>query len=135
MQWGGDNPVWKKRVEAEKGGGDVEDFGLSSDITDIEKEINMEACASTGSAKTEVSVSPFAMTFEDFVCGFTSDSSELFSVDPTEGRMGRTGDPPTHFNVTFDPQGRSGEFKATLCIVFPDDKPMSQYYNFTVKAF
>merc|ERR1712151_902249 len=109
-------------VEAVREVTDVGGFGLSSDITNIEKEINIQS-PRYSIHREQLSVFPFAMTFEDFVCGFTTDSSEYFSVDPTEGRMGRQGEAAQVFDVTFNSQGFTGEFKATLCIVFPDDKP------------
>merc|ERR1712194_965469 len=105
----------------------------SSDITDIEEEFNLDISRGD-KRKIPVYVYPFANTFEDFVCGFTSDSSEFFSVDPTEGRMGRQGEAATAFNVAFSSGGKSGEFKATLCIVFPDDEPFNQYFRFTVNT-
>merc|ERR1712194_868628 len=102
----------------------------SSDITDIEEEFNLDISRGD-KRKIPVYVYPFANTFEDFVCGFTSDSSEFFSVDPTEGRMGRNGDGAQCFNVTFEAQGNTGECKATLCVTFPEEKPFNKYFSFT----
>merc|ERR1712217_314537 len=115
----------------EQGGTDVNsyDFGLSSDKT-IDEKFELKT-VSYRHASIEIQVDPKLGTFEDFICGFTSDSSDKFRVNVTSGRMGRRGDPPERIEVTFDPADVKGEFKATLCFVLPDEKMFSSYYSLT----
>ena len=108
---------------------------------------------------------PVAMTFEEFYCGFTSDSHGSFTVTPTEGKMVRaaasqppaTADPrprhgafsspespraqerrkgpPTTVTVTCNPKGKTGQLVGHLCFILPEEKAFSTYYKITAKSF
>ena len=68
-----------------------------------------------------IEVAPVCMTFEDFFAGWSPDSNPGFSVSPVTGRMDRRGGEKTVLNVSFNPNGQSGEFVGNLVINLPED--------------
>eukprot|EP00326_Haptolina_ericina_P000749 CAMPEP_0181208848 /NCGR_PEP_ID=MMETSP1096-20121128/22344_1 /TAXON_ID=156174 ORGANISM="Chrysochromulina ericina, Strain CCMP281" /NCGR_SAMPLE_ID=MMETSP1096 /ASSEMBLY_ACC=CAM_ASM_000453 /LENGTH=210 /DNA_ID=CAMNT_0023299955 /DNA_START=85 /DNA_END=717 /DNA_ORIENTATION=+ len=109
------------------------DFGMSADIkmTDLDFDMVVD---STMSKSMTIDVRPVMMTYEEFYCGFTKDSSEAFSVTPVSGKMEKRNGTPTQITVTCDPKGKSGELKGWLCFILPDEKPFSTYYSITAKC-
>jgi len=109
------------------------DFGLSTDIKMTDLDFDM-VVGSTMSKTITINVTPVMMTYEEFYCGFTSDSSPAFSCSPNQGKMNKRGGAPTQIEVTCKPNGKAGELKGTLCFILPDEKAFSTYYGITAKA-
>ena len=66
------------------------------------------------------------MTFEDYYCGFTSDSHPAFSVSPDAGKMERRNGPPTTVTVTCNPKAsRDARGPAAAPYSRPRDPPSS----------
>ena len=64
------------------------------------------------------------MTFEDYYCGFTSDSHPAFSVSPDAGKMERRNGPPTTVTVTCNPKAsRDARGPAAAPYSRPRDPP------------
>jgi len=109
------------------------DFGLSTDIkmTDLDFDMVVD---STLTKTLDIKVTPVMMTYEEFYCGFTTDSHPSFSVSPASGKMEKRGGTPTEITVSCKPEGASGELKGWLCFILPDEKAFSTYYEITAKA-
>lgn len=99
-----------------------------SGMTDLDFDIS---CDSQTGTTLQVDVRPVAMTFEEFYCGFTSDSHPAFRCTPTEGKMERRNGPPTTVTVECDPNGKTGELVGYLCFILPEEKAFSTYYKIT----
>jgi len=76
-----------------------------------------DACAST-----DISLEPSAMTFEDYLAGFTADSDPGFKVEPNSGTMARRGGENTDLRVTYTGTALDPEPKqATFVVMLPND--------------
>mmetsp|Transcript_22435 Transcript_22435/g.53828 ORF Transcript_22435/g.53828 Transcript_22435/m.53828 type:complete len:260 (-) Transcript_22435:96-875(-) len=76
-----------------------------------------DACAST-----DISIDPSAMTFEDFLAGFTADSDPGFVVEPASGTMARRGGDPTDLTVKYTGTALDSAPKiATFVVMLPND--------------
>lgn len=92
---------------------------VASSVPDGELEYKV---AASSSGKTfEVEIKPFCMGFEDFYVSFTGDSSEIFSVSPSAGRMDRRGGESSYINITCEPNGKAGTFTGDLVLNLPED--------------
>lgn len=112
---------------------DTIDFGLSTDIKMTDLDFDM-VVQSTMAKDLVVSVRPVMMTYEEFYCGFTSDSHQAFTVSPNSGKMEKRGGANTDVTVTVTPNGRAGELVGYLCFILPDEKAFSTYYKITAKS-
>uniref|UniRef100_A0A7S0YMX3 Plastid lipid-associated protein/fibrillin conserved domain-containing protein n=1 Tax=Hemiselmis tepida TaxID=464990 RepID=A0A7S0YMX3_9CRYP len=73
-------------------------------------------------AKTDISIEPSAMTFEDFLAGFTADSDPGFKVEPSSGTMARRGGENTDLRVTYSGTALDSTPKtATFVVMLPND--------------
>lgn len=105
---------------------------VASSVPDGELEYSVPA---SSSGKTfEVEIKPFCMGFEDFFVSFTADSSDVFSVSPSAGRMDRRGGEITYLNITCNPNGKSGTFTGDLVLNLPEDNSKLSY-KVTCSAF
>jgi len=102
-------------------------------VTNIDGEFDFHTAA-TESKSIVIPVKPVTMTFEDYFCGFTADSDPAFTVSPSKGTMERRNGPPTELTVTCNPQGKSGELVAHLCVILPDEKDFSTFYKITCNS-
>ena len=87
-----------------------------------------------GDATCEIVIDPPFNTYEDYVVGFTADSSDRISImhdesSDIEGRMERRGGEPLVFKIRYEPGGQEGEAVAHLCCIFPEEKPYSKFYE------
>jgi len=97
--------------------------------TSIDDEYDMFIIGSE-TKKLTIDVSPVAMGFEDFYCGFTSDSHSAFHVtDNAFGKMERRHGTPTTVEVTVDPKGVKGQLVGHLCFIQPEEKDFSTFYE------
>jgi len=64
---------------------------------------------------------PNAMTFEDFLAGWTDDTPEGFSVTPEKGTMDRRGGEESVFKVTYTGAQPTEPVYATLVVLLPND--------------
>ena len=90
-------------------------------------ELVMEVGAASTGKTMPLAVAPFCMGFEDYFAAFSPDSAGGFSVLPATGRMDRRGGEKTVLNVSFAPNGRSGEFVGNLVINLPEDNSKLSY--------
>ena len=87
-----------------------------------------------GDATCEISIEPPFNTYEDYVVGFTADSSDKISIvhdesSDIEGRTERRGGEPLVFKIKYEPGGQDGEAIAHLCCIFPEEKMYSKFYE------
>lgn len=99
-----------------------ETFGQVS-LADAELEGILELNARPGTmaggvGSTEITLKNPYMGFSDFRAAFTSDSGNVFSVDPPEGALSKE---PTTFNVKFRPES-IGQYEGYLVIETEDFK-------------
>jgi len=92
------------------------------------------SCSATEGGAMKVDVKPVCMTFEDYYCGFTSDSHPAFSVSPDAGKMERRNGPPTTVTVTCNPKGASGALVGYLCFILPEERDFSTFYKVTCNS-
>ena len=90
--------------------------------------------SSMGDATCEVVIEPPFNTYEDYVVGFTAESSDKISLvweesSDIEGRTDRRGGEPMVYKIRFEPQGQEGEVVAHLCCIFPEEKMYSKFYE------
>jgi len=74
--------------------------------------------AGTGSV---IFLQPNAMTYEDFLAGWTKDSAPGFSIKPDKGTMDRRGGEETPLTITYTGPQPSEEVYATLVVLLPND--------------
>uniref|UniRef100_A0A6T7VHT3 Uncharacterized protein n=1 Tax=Cryptomonas curvata TaxID=233186 RepID=A0A6T7VHT3_9CRYP len=86
-----------------------------------------------GRVSKKISVAPNSMTFEDFVAGFSPDSSPGWEVTPREGQLDRKGGKVQEFEVTYrhPSMADKADQLGTLVIVLPNDN-WSWTYKFKV---
>lgn len=81
-------------------------------------DLTFNKVAATG---TNIFLQPSAMTFEDFLAGWTADSAPGFEVTPEKGTMDRRGGEETVFTVSYKgPQPTEALF-ATMVVLLPND--------------
>ena len=90
--------------------------------------------SSMGDAVCEIVIEPPFNTYEDYVVGFTADSSEKISIvhdesSGIEGRTDRRGGEPLVYKIRFEPQGRDCIEVAHLCCIYPEEKMYSKFYE------
>jgi len=90
--------------------------------------------SSMGDAVCEIVIDPPFNTYEDYVVGFTAESSDKISIvheesSDIEGRTDRRGGEPLVFKIRFEPMGVEGEFVANLCCIYPEEKMYSKFYE------
>lgn len=95
--------------------------------------------SSMGDATCEIVIDPPFNTHEDYVVGFTADSSPKISIlhdesSEIEGRTQRRGGEPLVFKLKYEPQGQDGEVLAHLCCIFPEEKMYSKFYEIRGKT-
>lgn len=90
--------------------------------------------SSMGDAVCEVVIEPPFNTYEDYVVGFTADSSDKITIvheesSDIEGRTDRRGGEPLVYKIRFEPQGQEGEVVAHLCCIYPEERMYSKFYE------
>ena len=90
--------------------------------------------SSMGDAVCEIVIDPPFNTYEDYVVGFTADSSSKISIvheesSDIEGRTDRRGGEPLVYKIRYEPQGQEESVVAHLCCIFPEEKMYSKYYE------
>ncbi len=71
--------------------------------------------------KSQLFLQPNAMTFEDFLAGWTDDSAEGFKVSPTKGTMDRRGGEETPFTISYKGPQPTAPVVGTLVVLLPND--------------
>ena len=79
--------------------------------------------SSMGDATCEIVIEPPFNTYEDYVVGFTAESSDKITIvheesSDIEGRTDRRGGEPLVYKIRYEPQGQEGEALAHLCCIF-----------------
>lgn len=70
---------------------------------------------------SQIFLQPNAMTFEDFLAGWTEDSAQGFVVTPEKGTMDRRGGEETVFKITYNGPQPTEPVYATLVVLLPND--------------
>ena len=81
--------------------------------------------SSMGETTCEIVIEPPFNTYEDYLVGFTAESSDKISIvsdesSDIEGRTDRRGGEPLVFKLRYEPQGQDGEVVAHLCCIYPE---------------
>jgi len=71
--------------------------------------------------KSQIFLQPNAITYEDFLAGWTEDSAPGFSIKPEKGTMDRRGGEETPFTITYTGPQISEAVEATLVVLLPND--------------
>ena len=103
------------------------------DVSSTDEDFVLET-SSMGYATCEIVIEPPFNTYEDYVVGFTAESSDRVSIvhdesSPIEGRTDRRGGEPLVYKVKFEPSAGTGDFVAHLCCIFPEEKMYSKFYE------
>jgi len=90
--------------------------------------------SSMGDATCEIVIDPPFNTYEDYVVGFTAESSDKISIvreesSDIEGRTERRGGEPLVYKIKYEPQGQEGLVVAHLCCIYPEEKMYSKFYE------
>eukprot|EP00286_Rhodomonas_abbreviata_P008447 CAMPEP_0181325550 /NCGR_PEP_ID=MMETSP1101-20121128/20993_1 /TAXON_ID=46948 /ORGANISM="Rhodomonas abbreviata, Strain Caron Lab Isolate" /LENGTH=283 /DNA_ID=CAMNT_0023433881 /DNA_START=20 /DNA_END=871 /DNA_ORIENTATION=+ len=78
--------------------------------------------------KSQVWIEPNAMTYEDFLAGWTDDSAPGWEVTPTKGTLDRRGGEDTQFQIEYKGPQPEVPLEGTLVILLPNDN-----YQWTFK--
>eukprot|EP00325_Prymnesiales_sp_UTEX-LB-985_P020938 CAMPEP_0174717084 /NCGR_PEP_ID=MMETSP1094-20130205/25813_1 /TAXON_ID=156173 /ORGANISM="Chrysochromulina brevifilum, Strain UTEX LB 985" /LENGTH=212 /DNA_ID=CAMNT_0015916973 /DNA_START=15 /DNA_END=653 /DNA_ORIENTATION=+ len=90
--------------------------------------------SSMGDATCEIVIEPPFNTYEDYIVGFTAESSDKISIvrdesSDIEGRTDRRGGEPLVFKIKYEPQGQDGVAVSHLCCIYPEEKMYSKFYE------
>ena len=89
-------------------------------------ELNWRVPAGGGGLQFEMEIVPDAMTYEDFYVGFAPGApTNILSIEPASGRLGKKGDESTWIEFTVNPQGLKGDWTGdnhlAIVVALPDD--------------